>query len=93
MARASPAVLSADPTTGGTQFGIDLPTRSDVVVEVFNIAGRLVRTLWDAPLQPGQHDILWDGRDARGNPVASGVYYLKQKTHAGEAEEKLVIIR
>jgi hypothetical protein len=41
------------------------------------VAGRRVRGLIDRPLLAGRHRAVWDGRDDRGRPVASGVYWLQ----------------
>ncbi len=48
----------------------------DVAVEltVFDLSGRRVRTLVDGSLDAGEHTARWNGRDARGMPVASGAY-------------------
>jgi flagellar hook assembly protein FlgD len=41
------------------------------------VTGRKVRTLTDATLPRGHHQVAWDGRDARGQQAASGVYFLR----------------
>lgn len=44
---------------------------------VYDIAGRLIRTLLDADLPAGSHQAVWDGKDARGMGVASGSYFAR----------------
>jgi len=53
-----------------------------VVLEVFDMAGRKVRTLVNAPLAPGRYTVMWDGRDANHQPVASGLYIYRLKAGA-----------
>ena len=48
-----------------------------VRVELYNALGQEVAVLLDAPLPPGTHEVTWDGRDASGRPVASGLYFYR----------------
>jgi hypothetical protein len=48
-----------------------------VVLRIVDGAGRAVRTLVDEPLEGGQHVRTWDGRDDRGQAMASGVYFIE----------------
>jgi flagellar hook assembly protein FlgD len=44
---------------------------------VFDVAGRLVRTLVDEGMPQGSHEAVWDGRDAKGRGVGSGTYLAR----------------
>jgi outer membrane protein assembly factor BamB/predicted phosphodiesterase len=66
-----------------------VPTR----LVVYDIAGRPVRTLIQAPLAVGRHQADWDGRDEQGRRVASGVYFLRLKTEAAVATGRLSLLR
>jgi hypothetical protein len=48
-----------------------------VAVGVYDVAGRLVKTLSDGPAEAGDHVAVWDGTDDAGRPVASGVYFCR----------------
>jgi hypothetical protein len=62
-------------------------------VSLYNVNGRLVRTLARANYPAGVQSITWDGRDDRGVAVADGVYFLRAST-AGEATQlKVVVLR
>jgi len=52
---------------------IGLPAR----FSIYDARGRVVRRLEDAPHFPGRHEVLWDGRDDAGRPVAAGVYVAR----------------
>jgi len=56
------------------RFTVDQPGRA--IIEVYNLRGQMLRRLMDSDLAKGSHKVLWDGRDARGNLVSSGVYQL-----------------
>ncbi|RKZ07883.1 hypothetical protein DRQ32_09650 [bacterium] len=64
-----------------------------VQLEIYNIAGRHVRTLVDGPLPAGPQEIVWDGTDAHQHAVASGVYVYLLQTSDFRARRKLVLVR
>jgi len=79
-----------NPTTV-IQFG--LPAAVKARLRVYNVAGRLVRTLVDGTLDAGSHRIAWDGTDDRGVPVASGVYFYRLETDVGNIARKMILLR
>ena len=46
----------------------------DVDLTIYNVLGQPVRHVWNGPLAAGEYRLVWDGRDAQGQPVAAGVY-------------------
>jgi hypothetical protein len=48
-------------------------------IEVFNIKGQKVKTLFDGYLESGEHTIVWNGDDNNGNSVGSGIYFYRLK--------------
>jgi hypothetical protein len=60
-----------------TTIKYDLPAAGPVRLSVFDIAGRLVRTLVDESMPQGSHEAVWDGRDATGREVGSGSYLAR----------------
>lgn len=54
-----------------------LSTRSAVRLMVYNALGQQIRLLADAVQAEGAHRLQWDGRDALGRTVSSGLYFLK----------------
>lgn len=64
---------------GGTMEGkIELPQgASGVRVNIFNQQGGLVQELTAGPQSPGVSSLVWDGKDAMGNPVPAGLYRMK----------------
>jgi hypothetical protein len=64
-----------NPFNGRTQLVLALPVPSDYKVTVYNVAGQVVRTFEGSGV--GNRTIVWDGTDANGNPVSSGVYFFK----------------
>jgi subtilisin family serine protease len=48
-----------------------------VTLRVYDVTGALVKTLVQSPLAAGPYEATWDGTDALGRPVASGVYFVR----------------
>lgn len=59
-----------------------VPKLSQVTMEIYNLRGQRVRLLTDAVQQPGYHFIRWDGRNAGGGEVASGIYLCRMTARA-----------
>jgi hypothetical protein len=53
------------------------PSESLVSLEIYDLSGRLVRSLLDDEVPPGYHSVIWDGRDDAGAEVGSGVYFAR----------------
>ncbi len=71
-----------------------LPQDAVVDVRVFDVAGRLVRTLADAELQTaGPKSLTWNGRDDGGRDVASGVYFFRANIGGESMERRAVLLR
>ncbi|HET7904610.1 MAG TPA: FlgD immunoglobulin-like domain containing protein, partial [Candidatus Eisenbacteria bacterium] len=65
-----------------------------VRVRVFDLQGRLVRSLADAPaLAPGRHALPVDGRTDRGDALPSGIYYYRIETPEGSASGRFAWVR
>lgn len=63
-------------------------------VEVFDVAGRHVATVFDGRVEPGPFTTTWDGRDLRGRAVVSGVYLARLTASNGVREvARLVLVR
>lgn len=66
-----------NPTTGTSRVDLDLAETGRVTVEVFLPNGRLAGRIFDAVLAGGRHVVTWDGRDAGGVDLPSGLYFLR----------------
>ena len=64
-----------------------------VKVLVYNLKGQLVRTLVDENKASGNHNLVFDGRDNQGNPLASGVYFYKMQTGKYSDTRKMILMK
>jgi len=77
-----------------TTLMVRLASNSAVDLRVFDIHGRLVRTLLKAQiLRGGTTPVRWDGRNDQGNPVASGVYVARMGANRANYSQKLVLLK
>jgi len=77
-----------------TTLRYDVPAPGgEVSVAVYDVAGRLVRTLVDGEQTPGRWSTVWDGRDEAGTAVASGVYYCRMKAPGYERTMNLTLLK
>jgi len=77
-----------NPFNPSTTIRFSLPVPAQVHLIIYNVYGQLVRTLRDQRFGTGYHQVVWDGRDDAGKPVASGVYFLQMRAlrESGNAE-------
>ena len=66
--------IGPNPTSGTVAVSFQQENAAPVVLEVFDLRGRRVRRLRVGSRGVGGGEIVWDGRDARGRPVATGSY-------------------
>jgi len=82
-----------NPARGSTRISFALPVSAPVSLQVFDVAGRLVRTLTDRRLEPGTPTVAWDAMDPAGHPVPAGVYYYRLSTPDQTRTKTLTLIR
>jgi hypothetical protein len=92
---AAPMLLAArpNPSSGRIEIGFALPADARVVLRVYDVAGRLVRTLIDGPTPAGVHRAPWDGIDSRGRTARSGIYFAKLLVGSRITSERLMLLR
>ncbi|SYZ74066.1 putative Thermitase [Candidatus Zixiibacteriota bacterium] len=82
-----------NPFNLSTEIRFSLEKRSHVVLNIYDILGRKVRTVIDADYEAGIHGAIWDGSDDGGKPVASGIYLYKISAGSYTATKKMVMLK
>ena len=83
--------VSPNPGLNGRHiFAFTLPTRSDVSVAIYDLAGRQVALAVDGVLEPGLHRLAWDGRGSHGEALGSGIYFARLATPLGTQTIKVI---
>ena len=79
-----------NPTTT-IRFG--LPASGPVSLVIYDINGRLVRTLVDGNRTAGMHEVVWDARDDAGRAIASGVYVYRLTNQREAMVRRMALVR
>lgn len=95
LAPASGLTLSARPNPFNPRLEVayTLDRAGSVRLDVFDARGRLVRTLVHADAAAGAGAVIWQGEDASGRPVASGVYQLRLTTIDRTISRSVTLVR
>ena len=94
MASATGLQVWPNPFNTTTQLRFHLNQAAAVRLAIYNVQGQRVRTLVDAPLHAGAHQMQWDGRDERGHSVATGPYFARFRIgHRPPHYAKLILLR
>ena len=82
-----------NPFNQSTIIPYTLATDAHVQITVSNLLGQRVSTLVDGYQASGSHSVAWDGLDANGRGVASGLYFLRVQAGAAAQVRKMVLLK
>jgi hypothetical protein len=82
-----------NPCSNGTEIRFEVARSSNISIKVYNAMGQLVRTVENRKMQPGRYSVRWDGTNAAGHHVSSGVYFYKMETGRFAATKKMLVVR
>lgn len=75
------------------RFVVPAGPRRDYSIRIYDVAGRLVRELASGRIDAGAHDARWDGTDAHGATVGSGVYLYRVSAGSETQHGKMVLLK
>ena len=81
-----------NPFNPTTTIDFEVYEAAKISIEIFNVRGQKVTTLIDEDYTPGDHSVIWDGTDNRGENVTSGVYLYKMKAGGRYTSTKKMIL-
>jgi hypothetical protein len=82
-----------NPFNPSTTLVFDMVQAGHVTIKIYNVTGRLIRTLVDGRHDAGRHHVEWNGIDANGSSVPSGIYFYQMRTSGYEATRKMILVR
>jgi len=91
----SSILLPAYPNPFNTTITIPfkLNRSSQITLNVYNVQGKRVKTLVSGNLNPGEHSIKWNGKDAHNSEVSSGIYFIQMYDKVNISSQKLLLIK
>lgn len=84
---------SPNPVNDQVALRFSLSRPQSVLIEVFTVEGRRIRTLHRGAMEAGSHQLSWDGRDEAGRPAADGIYFARLETQQGSRTTTIARIR
>jgi len=82
-----------NPFNPTTTIAYDLPKDSAVRLVIYDVSGRGIRELVNSSEPQGRRQVVWDGRNASGEPVASGVYFYRLVAGDFVQTRKMVLLK
>jgi hypothetical protein len=82
-----------NPFNSGTRIQYQLPEKTRVSLQIFNMMGQAVRTLVDRVQEAGFYEAAWDGRDEAGRHLGSGTYVMRMRTRSFNRIRKLILLQ
>lgn len=83
-----------NPFNDMTIIKYNLPRAEAVVFEILDVNGRTIRTFPNDRYQtPGEYKVIWDGKDALGVSVSSGIYFFRMRTESFIRTRKLALLK
>ncbi len=82
-----------NPFNPNTNISFSLAEEAEVSLIIYNSRGRRVITLMDNNLAAGNHSIRWNGKDANGNIVGSGLFFYRLIAGEFEQVKKMLLIK
>ena len=81
------------PFRSGTTLALGVPRAGRVTARVYDVAGRVVRTIEDSHREAGVGVLEWDGTNGDGEAVASGVYFVRVTAAGSDRTRKVVLLK
>lgn len=82
-----------NPFNPTTRISFSLPNAEDVSIRVYDINGKLIRTLLSGKMNAGTHELYWNGRTDANESVSSGVYFYIMETESFTQSRKMILTR
>jgi flagellar hook assembly protein FlgD len=82
-----------NPFNPTTRISFTIPQAGNVKIRVFDIMGNLVKEIYNQNVTAGQYSAIWAGDDARGNKVASGIYFYKLESQNFTVSKKMILMK
>ena len=82
-----------NPFNPSTTVPFSLTKAEKVQMVVFNSVGQEVKIIINRPFAAGRHRISWDGKDSKGLPAGSGIYFIRMQAGDFSAVRRLTLIR
>jgi hypothetical protein len=82
-----------NPFNPETTISFDMPKNGQARLDIFNVKGQLVKSLFNGNAPSGRTNIVWDGTDNSSNNVTSGIYFYRLSTEDRSETRKMMLMK
>lgn len=82
-----------NPFNPSTTIPYELPEVSSIKIDIYDLAGKKIRTLVNNNVEAGFHTCVWNGKNDKGEKIAAGVYIVSMKTRSLFQTRKIVLLK
>jgi hypothetical protein len=82
-----------NPFNAKTSIQLSLKKADEITLDIYDVGGRLIKSLYDGNLAAGTHNLIWDGTNESGNVVSSGIYFYRLKSSDNTISKKMVLLK
>ncbi len=82
-----------NPFNPSTTITFDVAKAGNVTIQVYDVSGRLVVALLNAHQEVGRHRVEWNGKNANGSLMPSGIYFYRMRAAGYEVTKKMILVR
>ena len=82
-----------NPSRSDISIGFALPQASAATLRVYDVSGRMVRTLVDGSLPAGSQSVRWDRRSSSGALASPGLYFYELRVDGQKLARRIVLLR
>ncbi len=76
-----------------TTLSFELSSPEIVRIDIYNVKGQLVKSLVKGAYNTGKHSIVWEGKDNKGDPSCSGVYFYKMQAGIYSQPQQMMLMK
>lgn len=82
-----------NPFNPSTTINYSIDKQNDVKINIYDINGRLIKTLEENDAFPGEHNVIWDGTNTKGERVSSGTYLYQLNAGSTVENKKMILLK
>jgi len=82
-----------NPFTPSTTINYSIPKEGNVIINIYNIKGQIVKTLVSESMKSGIHSIVWNGDDQNGKKVSAGLYFTRMQANGKTLTNKMLMLK
>jgi hypothetical protein len=82
-----------NPFNNQTTFKINIPSKSRLQVDIYNIMGKHIKSIYNNKIGLGNHSFRWDGKNDVGSSVSSGLYIINVHFDSFSSSQKIILLK